>query len=115
MAAHRAVHPLVEHSERERVRADQLWGEFGDPGARAARVGREVRGAQRTHLAPPGEPLVGIDRHDGRVEHRHRVAARPFVAPLVQREVDLEHPDAGDPHAAAAAFAFEEDQSVALV
>ena len=65
------------------------------PGAHARRIGGQIGRAERADLAVAGEARIGLDADHGAVEHRDGFAARPVVAALVQRQVDLIGEDAG--------------------
>ncbi len=79
------VHAAVEPAELPRVFAQEVRPELGDARSRTGRVGRQVERPERTDFAVPGEPFVGLDRHDRAVENRDGFPPRPLVAPLVQR------------------------------
>ena len=72
--------------------------ELGDPGAGAGGVGRQIRRPERADLAVARDPLVRLDRDDRGVEDRDRLAARPLVAPLVERQLDTMGQDPRDAH-----------------
>ena len=67
-------------------------------GSGACRKRRQVKWPQRTNFAVPLEPFVG-DQFDKRaIKDRYGLAARPVVATLVQRQIDLIDADPLDSH-----------------
>ena len=88
VALQRRVHPAVQALEISGVLAEQVRPEHREARAHAFGIRRQVGGPERTHLAVAGEPGVGLDPHERAVEDRHRLAARPLVAALVQGQGD---------------------------
>ncbi len=96
MAAHGGVHPRIQYAESRGIAADQLRRQLRNAGARAARIGGQIRRTQRTDFAISTDAGVGVNGHYGGIENLDRVAAGPLVAALMQREIHLEDFDAGD-------------------
>ena len=82
----------------ERVLAEEVRREFGQPGADAGGVGRQVRRPERADLAPADQTRVGLDPHDGAVEDGDGVPAGPLVRPLVEGQPDLVRRHPRDAH-----------------
>ena len=101
-AQHR-VHVMVERPQVRRIMPDQLGADLRDAGPDPLGIGRQVRRAERAALGITGNARVGLDRHNGRVEHFHEVAATPVVAPFAQRQIDLIDRYGGDFHVCLAA------------
>ena len=85
MALQRGVHVAVELKYLCRVLAKQRRGKDLGAGSGALGVSRQVDWAKGTDLAVTGDTLVGLDPHDGAVEHLHGFAVGPVVAALVKR------------------------------
>ena len=100
----------------QRVFAEQVRAELGDAGAHAVGVGGQVERPERADLAVAGDARVGLDLDDGAVEDRDRLAARPLVAALVQRQIDAVGADAGDLQGSPRFLGWAEaDQSLAIL
>ena len=89
MALERGIHPPVEACQFERIFAEQMRPQLGDPGANAVGIGRQVERPERADLAIAHDARIGLDAHDGAVEDRDRFPARPFVTAFVQGQIDL--------------------------
>jgi hypothetical protein len=98
MAQQCGVHEPVQVLQLRRVLAQQVRAELGYAGPCPLRIGRQVERTQRADLAMADGPFIGLDSHDRAVEHLNRLAAGPFVAALVQGQVDLVGGDPGDLH-----------------
>src|SRR5262249_4184007 len=77
----------------EEVRADLL-----DSCTHAVRVRRQIERPQRADLAVPDDTGVRFDFDNGRVENRHRFAARPLVTPFLKRQIGTVGANAFDFH-----------------
>ena len=97
--AHFLIHDALHDADLGRIEPDQLRRELRDSRARTRRVSGKIRGSERAHLAVSGDAGVGRDGHDGRIENRDGVAARPFIAALMQRQLDAVDVNPGDAHA----------------
>ena len=98
MALEVLVHDAVDDAELARILAEQMRRQLGQPGAHAVGVGRQIGRAQRTDLAVADQAVIGVDAHDRGVVDADRLAARPAVGALAQRQVDLVDRDLGDLH-----------------
>jgi hypothetical protein len=96
MAAQGGVHAGVQHAQRGGVEPQEVRRQFGDSGARAFGVGRQVGRSQGTDLAVAGDTGVGMDGDYGGVKNFDGVSAGPFVAAFVQGQVHLKSFDPGD-------------------
>ncbi len=86
MAAHRAIHMLIQRAELSGIGADQRRSEFGDTGASACGVGGKVGGTKRANLAVAGDAGIGKDFHDRRIKNLDRITARPLVRAFMERQ-----------------------------
>ena len=92
------VHQTIDRPKPSGILPDQVRPQFAHPRARAGGVGRQIKRPQRTHLAVPRKPCIGLNGHHRAVKHLHRFAAGPFIAALMQRQIHLIHLDARDLH-----------------
>ena len=72
MALEQRVHQPPDVAQRARIPADQVWRDLGDAGAGARREGGRVEVAERRHLAPAGQAVVGVSRRGRNRRHRPR-------------------------------------------
>ena len=104
-AAHAAGMPAVVSRNETGRHRELSWPELRRQVAalalhlKAQGVGRGVGRADGARLAPSGEPGVGHDLHDRRVQGGVVALGHP-VDRAVQRQVDLVEVDLGDPHGA---------------
>src|SRR5262249_8636625 len=103
----RGIHAAIERSELERIGAEQVRSQLHDASADAVGVGWQVKRTERTDLAAARNARVGIDMNDRAIEDRDGLAARPLVAPFVQRQGDLVGADTGDLHKMTALDGFQ--------
>ena len=82
MALEHGVHQPRDLVQRARILADEMRRDLGDAGARACREGRRIEIAERRHLAPAGQAVVGGDGDDDRIEGIGAAALRHVVGPV---------------------------------
>ena len=98
MALEEGVHAAVEFFQLDGVLAQQVRRDLGDACPRSGGVGGQVDGAERADFAHAGYAVVGLDEHDGAVEHFHGLPARPLIGTFVEGQVHLVGGNAANLH-----------------